>query len=150
MASRSVALISVWYPRPPACALYQASTSGVQRDVDLLLYKPPALPEDGYSCFLKRKLIPLQINYASTGTAMITVSSVRPAGRAKAPSRLAAHRARMRATGLRVLQLWVPDTSLPEFAAQCRKQSTLAAQVDREGDLMPWLDAAFNDLAGSN
>ena len=79
---------------------------------------------------------------------MSTTSSSRSSGRAKKPSRLAAHRARMRANGLRVVQLWVPDSALPEFAAQCRKQSTLAAQADREGDLVPWLDAAFNELAG--
>jgi hypothetical protein len=28
------------------------------------------------------------------------------------------HRARLRAKGLRLVQLWLPDTSTPEFAAQ--------------------------------
>lgn len=37
--------------------------------------------------------------------------------------RVGKYRARMRAAGLRPVQLWVPDTRNPEFAMQCRKQS---------------------------
>ena len=66
-----------------------------------------------------------------------------------APSRLAAHRMRMRSSGLRVVQLWVPDTAQPDFAAQCQRQSSLAAQADRADDNQRWLDAAFDELAGS-
>lgn len=37
--------------------------------------------------------------------------------------RVAAHRQRLRAAGLRPLQIWVPDTRRPDFAAECRQQS---------------------------
>ena len=56
----------------------------------------------------------------------------------------------MRAAGLRMVQLWVPDTTQPDFAAQCQRQSELAARADRVDDTQRWLDAAFNELAGGD
>jgi hypothetical protein len=78
---------------------------------------------------------------------MPAASPSKPGTPAQPPSRLAAHRARMRASGLRVLQLWVPDTAQPAFAAQCKRQSVLAAEADEAEGVLPWLDAALNDLA---
>lgn len=45
------------------------------------------------------------------------------------PSRakVAAHRQRLRAQGLRPIQIWVPDVRSPEFAAEARRQSLLLA-----------------------
>jgi hypothetical protein len=45
------------------------------------------------------------------------------------PSRdkVKAHRERLRAQGLRPIQIWVPDTRSPEFAAEARRQSLLVA-----------------------
>jgi len=37
--------------------------------------------------------------------------------------RVAGHRQRLRAAGLRPVQLWVPDTRRPGFAEECRRQS---------------------------
>jgi len=42
-----------------------------------------------------------------------------------ATKRSADHRARLRAQGLRPVQIWVPDTRSPRFAAECRRQSRL-------------------------
>jgi hypothetical protein len=46
------------------------------------------------------------------------------------------HRAKMRKSGMRLLQLWVPDTAAPGFAEECRRQSLAvsrsAALPDRE------------------
>jgi len=39
-----------------------------------------------------------------------------------------AHRERLRAQGLRPIQIWVPDTRSPRFAAQASKQSQLVAK----------------------
>ena len=36
--------------------------------------------------------------------------------------KVARHRERMRAAGLRPVQFWVPDTRSPEFVAQVRQQ----------------------------
>lgn len=46
------------------------------------------------------------------------------------PSRekVRAHRARLRQQGLRPIQIWVPDTRGPEFAAEAHRQSLAAAQ----------------------
>ncbi|MXZ45985.1 MAG: DUF3018 family protein [Chloroflexi bacterium] len=41
--------------------------------------------------------------------------------------RVRAHRARLREQGLRPIQIWVPDTRSPEFAAEAHRQSLMAA-----------------------
>lgn len=38
-------------------------------------------------------------------------------------SRVRAHRARLRAQGLRPIQIWVPDVRSSRFAAEARRQS---------------------------
>ena len=43
--------------------------------------------------------------------------------------RVAGHRQRLRAAGLRPLQIWVPDTRRTGFAEECRRQS-LSLQED--------------------
>ena len=48
----------------------------------------------------------------------------RKANRAKA----AAYRARMRAQGLRPIQIWVPDTRSPEFKKEARRQMRALAR----------------------
>jgi len=55
----------------------------------------------------------------------------------------------MRAAGLRPIQIWVPDTRRPSFAAECRRQSGLAAQADRaDPALLGFLDDALGDVDG--
>lgn len=39
-----------------------------------------------------------------------------------------AHRARLRAQGLRPVQIWVPDTRSPKFAAEAQRQCRLIAE----------------------
>ncbi len=49
--------------------------------------------------------------------------------------RVAQHRARLRAQGMRPLQIWVPDTSAPGFDDECHRQSVaLAASEHAEQD----------------
>ena len=53
----------------------------------------------------------------------------------------------LRKAGLRPVQLWVPDTRRRGFAAECRRQSRLAAQADRrDAALLRFMDAALEDL----
>lgn len=40
--------------------------------------------------------------------------------------RMAAYRQRMRAEGLRLVQLWVPDSRATDFAAKCHRQAQFA------------------------
>ncbi|MBL8705662.1 MAG: antitoxin MazE family protein [Rhodospirillales bacterium] len=50
------------------------------------------------------------------------------AGAAKSnAAKVARHRARLRRQGLRPVQLWVPDTRSPRFAAESRRQALAAA-----------------------
>jgi hypothetical protein len=45
--------------------------------------------------------------------------------------RVRRRRDKMRAAGLRPVQIWVPDTRAPGFAAECRRQSELIAAAER-------------------
>ncbi len=51
------------------------------------------------------------------------------------------YRERMRASGFRQIQLWVPDTRSPAFAAECRRQSLLVAEDSAEQEIMDELEA---------
>lgn len=44
--------------------------------------------------------------------------------------RVQKHRQTLRAAGLRPVQIWVPDTRRPGFAAECHRQSALVAADD--------------------
>ena len=49
--------------------------------------------------------------------------------------RVKKHRDALRAAGLRPVQIWVPDTRQPGFAAECRRQSlSLAADAAARAD----------------
>jgi hypothetical protein len=60
--------------------------------------------------------------------------------------RVQRRRDKLRAAGLRPIQIWVPDTRAPGFAAECARQCRLvAATPDLELDA--WLDLANQELA---
>jgi hypothetical protein len=51
------------------------------------------------------------------------------------------------AAGLRPVQIWVPDTRRPGFAAECHRQSVQTALADAgDRDLQDFLDTALGDL----
>lgn len=53
--------------------------------------------------------------------------------------RVSNYRSKMRRAGLRPIQIWVPDTRLPGFAAECRRQSAMLADDRQETELADWL-----------
>ena len=60
--------------------------------------------------------------------------------------RVQRHREVLRASGLRPVQLWVPDTRRPGFDQECRRQSLAVAQADlADPDLMDFLDQVLSD-----
>jgi hypothetical protein len=64
--------------------------------------------------------------------------------------RVKARRDALRSAGPRPIQIWAPDSRVPEFAAECRRQSNLVAAAERDNtDLVRSLDAALDDIAGS-
>jgi hypothetical protein len=69
---------------------------------------------------------------------------VSAATRVKAqPSRdkVRAHRARMRARGFRLVQMWLPDTRTPHFAAQAHRASVAIAHGPSEQQDQTFIDA---------
>lgn len=55
--------------------------------------------------------------------------------------RTARYRQRMRAAGLRPVQIWVPDTSKPEFAAQIKVQVERLKGQPEEQDALDFMEA---------
>ena len=55
-------------------------------------------------------------------------------------SPVAAHRAQLRARGLRPIQIWVPDTRAPGFAEEARRQSLLVAAESDFVDMMDFIE----------
>ena len=53
-----------------------------------------------------------------------------------------AYRQRMRAQGLRPVQLWVPDTRSSEIAAELRRQSCALADDPAEREILSWIEEA--------
>ena len=52
-----------------------------------------------------------------------------------------------RASGLRPLQIWVPDARQPGFDEECRRQSLLVTKADALDDgLRDFMDAGLTDL----
>ena len=56
-------------------------------------------------------------------------------------ARVSAHRARLRAQGLRPIQIWVPDTRNPEFAKEAKRQSLLIANSPGDADDQAFIDS---------
>jgi hypothetical protein len=52
------------------------------------------------------------------------------------------YRERMRGSGLRLVQVWLPDTRAAGFVEECRRQSLAAKGIVRaERDAMAWVEA---------
>ena len=56
-----------------------------------------------------------------------------------------AHRERLRAQGLRPIQVWVPDTRSPKFAKEASRQSRLVASSRRAAADQSFIDAISID-----
>jgi hypothetical protein len=52
-----------------------------------------------------------------------------------------AHRDRLRAQGLRPIQIWVPDVRAPGFIEEARRQSRLAARSRHAKDDQAFVDS---------
>ena len=56
-----------------------------------------------------------------------------------------AHRERLRAQGLRPIQIWVPDTRSSRFAAQASRQSRLVASSRYASEDQAFIDALSSE-----
>ena len=62
--------------------------------------------------------------------------STRPTSRA----RTSRYRENLRRLGLRPVQIWVPDTRSPAFAAEAMRQCERVNATDRAENLMDWVE----------
>ena len=71
------------------------------------------------------------------------VSGAKPQELRRAATRLKVreHRQRLRAKGMRPIQIWVPDVRSPEFSAEARRQSQLVAQSAQEPEIQALIDS---------
>jgi hypothetical protein len=71
--------------------------------------------------------------------------SVKPGSRNRkrvtSRQKVQAHRDRLRAQGLRPIQIWVPDTRSSRFATQASRQSRLVASSPRAAEDQAFIDA---------
>ena len=67
----------------------------------------------------------------------------------KVSERMRGYRSRKQAAGLRLIQLWVPDTRSRRFAAECRRQCRLLKGDPAEADALEFMARAgsWNDDA---
>ncbi len=63
-------------------------------------------------------------------------------------SKVARHRERMRAAGLRPVPFWVPDTRSPEFAEQVSKQCKSLNGDPTEKEFLHFTEAAATHVEG--
>ena len=79
------------------------------------------------------------------GQGMPSKPKRKPAGRKRRPltsrEKVRAHRARLRAQGLRPVTLWLPDMRSPEFAAQAHRDSLAIANSPSEKDDQAFIDS---------
>lgn len=68
-------------------------------------------------------------------------------GSASVSRRVGDYRRRLRSKGFRLVQLWVPDTRRPGFAAMCRRQSRLLRDDPNEALTLASI-AELSDIEG--
>ena len=68
---------------------------------------------------------------------------------AEIATRVREHRQRQRMAGLRLVQIWVPDTRRPDFAEECRRQGQIVAMGDKaDTQLHALMDEALSGIEG--
>ena len=70
-----------------------------------------------------------------------------PEDHAAVSGRVRRYRQRMKAQGMRPIQLWVTDTRTPAFAAEAHRQSAAVAAGDQAADDQAFIDALSRDDA---
>ena len=59
--------------------------------------------------------------------------------------RVSSHRARLRAQGMRPVQIWVPDVRSPQFVAEAHRQSAAVASSTHAEEDQAFIDALSRD-----
>lgn len=59
--------------------------------------------------------------------------------------RVQKHRVSLRASGLRPIQIWVPDTRRKGFEKECHRQSQMLQRDSQEKDILTWIALVSDD-----
>jgi antidote-toxin recognition MazE-like antitoxin len=59
--------------------------------------------------------------------------------------RVQKHRDGLRASGLRPIQIWVPDTRKKGFKKECHRQSKLLQNDPHEKEVLEWISSVSDD-----
>ena len=70
-------------------------------------------------------------------------ASAQEARRAANRRKVREYRQRLRAQGMRPIQIWVPDVHSPEFAAEARRQCLLANASPEEAEVQAYIDSVY-------
>jgi hypothetical protein len=73
----------------------------------------------------------------------LSEASAQEARRAANRRKVREHRQRLRAQGMRPIQIWVPDVHAPEFVAEARRQSLLANASPEEAKIQAFIDSVY-------
>ena len=65
--------------------------------------------------------------------------------RSSSAKKVRTHRAKLRAQGLRPIQIWVPDVNDPKIREQIRREARLIAQSPHEKDDLAFIDSIFEE-----
>jgi len=68
------------------------------------------------------------------------VPKARKPAQSQGAKRVQRHRDKLRAMGLKPVQMWVYDTSRPGFAEEMRRQSLAVSKHPQEQEIIEWLD----------
>lgn len=68
-----------------------------------------------------------------------------PQEKSSTKARVRDYRTRLRAQGLRPVQIWVPDVRSPQFADEAHRQSVAVASSERADDNQAFIDALSSD-----
>lgn len=59
--------------------------------------------------------------------------------------RVSSHRSRLRAQGMRPVQIWVPDVRSPHFAAEAHRQSEAVSRSEFASEDQAFIDALTDE-----
>ena len=68
-----------------------------------------------------------------------------PQKKSTVSERVGSYRSRLRAQGLRPVQIWVPDVRSPEFSSEAHRQAAAVAASEYAGDDQAFIDAVSLD-----
>jgi len=72
-----------------------------------------------------------------------SIASIQLSQRANNLRKVREHRERLRARGMRPIQIWVPDVHSLEFAAEARRQCLLANASEEEAQIQTFIDSVY-------